>query len=93
MTHLPRARHLPLLQRGAAIAGVRRVCLVCPGPAAPSRAYRPFPSLSRRAPGPAPRTMAAYKPVVVQACPKLGERITQDTLYWRGYKVGDSGPE
>lgn len=32
--------------------------------------------------------MAAYKPVVVQAFPKLGEKITQDTLYWRGYKVG-----
>ncbi|KAL2294473.1 hypothetical protein Nmel_008205 [Mimus melanotis] len=31
--------------------------------------------------------MATYKPVVVQACPKLGERITQDTLYWRGYKT------
>ncbi|KAJ7399004.1 U3 small nucleolar RNA-associated protein 15 like protein [Pitangus sulphuratus] len=31
--------------------------------------------------------MAAYKPVVVQACPKLGEKITQDTLYWRGYKT------
>ncbi|XP_074669037.1 U3 small nucleolar RNA-associated protein 15 homolog [Strix aluco] len=31
--------------------------------------------------------MATYKPVVVQAFPKLGERITQDTLYWRGYKT------
>lgn len=31
--------------------------------------------------------MATYKPVVVQAFPKLGERITQDTVYWRGYKV------
>lgn len=34
--------------------------------------------------------MATYKPVVVQAFPKLGERITQDTLYWRAYKVGVS---
>lgn len=32
--------------------------------------------------------MAAYKPVVVQVVPRLGERITQDTVYWRGYKVG-----
>ncbi|NWY56358.1 UTP15 protein, partial [Chionis minor] len=31
--------------------------------------------------------MATYKPVVVQAAPKLGEKITQDTLYWRGYKT------
>ncbi|XP_076218422.1 U3 small nucleolar RNA-associated protein 15 homolog [Aptenodytes patagonicus] len=31
--------------------------------------------------------MATYKPVVVQAFPKLGERITQDTVYWRGYKT------
>ncbi|NXW42887.1 UTP15 protein, partial [Nyctiprogne leucopyga] len=31
--------------------------------------------------------MAAYKPVVVPAFPKLGERITQDTVYWRGYKT------
>uniref|UniRef100_A0A8C9LEV3 U3 small nucleolar RNA-associated protein 15 homolog n=1 Tax=Pavo cristatus TaxID=9049 RepID=A0A8C9LEV3_PAVCR len=32
--------------------------------------------------------MASYKPVVIPAVPKLGEKITQDTLYWRGYKVG-----
>ncbi|XP_050768932.1 U3 small nucleolar RNA-associated protein 15 homolog isoform X1 [Gymnogyps californianus] len=31
--------------------------------------------------------MATYKPVVVQTFPKLGERITQDTVYWRGYKT------
>ncbi|NXC27891.1 UTP15 protein, partial [Campylorhamphus procurvoides] len=31
--------------------------------------------------------MASYKPVVVPACPKLGEKITQDTLYWRGDKT------
>ncbi|XP_072216077.1 U3 small nucleolar RNA-associated protein 15 homolog [Excalfactoria chinensis] len=31
--------------------------------------------------------MASYKPVVIPAVPKLGEKITQDTLYWRGYKT------
>ncbi|NXS68826.1 UTP15 protein, partial [Pandion haliaetus] len=31
--------------------------------------------------------MATYKPVVVQAFPKLGERITKDTAYWQGYKT------
>ncbi|XP_062468424.1 U3 small nucleolar RNA-associated protein 15 homolog isoform X1 [Pezoporus occidentalis] len=31
--------------------------------------------------------MALYKPVVVQTCPRLGERITQDTVYWEGYKA------
>lgn len=35
--------------------------------------------------------MAAYKPVAVQSLPRLGEKITQDTLYWRGYKVGGGG--
>lgn len=36
--------------------------------------------------------MASYKPVVVQAVPKLGEKVTQDTLYWRGYKVRHGRP-
>ncbi|XP_067171503.1 U3 small nucleolar RNA-associated protein 15 homolog isoform X1 [Apteryx mantelli] len=31
--------------------------------------------------------MASYKPVVVPAQPRLGEKVTQDTLYWRGYKT------
>ncbi|XP_067424970.1 U3 small nucleolar RNA-associated protein 15 homolog [Emydura macquarii macquarii] len=31
--------------------------------------------------------MASYKPVVVQSFPKLGEKITQDTLYWKNYKT------
>ncbi|NWU72410.1 UTP15 protein, partial [Pterocles burchelli] len=31
--------------------------------------------------------MATYKPVVVQAVPKLGAKVTQDTVYWRGYKT------
>uniref|UniRef100_A0A8C4VKB2 U3 small nucleolar RNA-associated protein 15 homolog n=1 Tax=Gopherus evgoodei TaxID=1825980 RepID=A0A8C4VKB2_9SAUR len=31
--------------------------------------------------------MANYKPVVVQSFPKLGEKITQDTLYWKSYKT------
>ncbi|NXT23164.1 UTP15 protein, partial [Syrrhaptes paradoxus] len=31
--------------------------------------------------------MATYKPVVVQAVPKLGEKVTQDTVYWWGYKT------
>lgn len=46
--------------------------------------------LARRPPLPprSPAAMATYKPVVVQTFPKLGERITQDTVYWRGYKVG-----
>lgn len=52
--------------------------------AAPS----PTPSPRRAAPRPEPRpAMASYKPVVVPAVPKLGEKVTQDTLYWQGYKV------
>ncbi|NXH22732.1 UTP15 protein, partial [Bucco capensis] len=31
--------------------------------------------------------MTTYKPVVVQTFPRLGEKITQDTVYWRGYKT------
>uniref|UniRef100_T1E5L8 U3 small nucleolar RNA-associated protein 15 homolog n=1 Tax=Crotalus horridus TaxID=35024 RepID=T1E5L8_CROHD len=31
--------------------------------------------------------MANYKPVIVQAFPKLGEKITKDTLYWKNYKT------
>lgn len=31
--------------------------------------------------------MAGYKPVAIQAFPVLGEKITQDTLYWNNYKV------
>ncbi|NWI08369.1 UTP15 protein, partial [Crypturellus soui] len=31
--------------------------------------------------------MANYKPVAVPAHPRLGEKVTQDTLYWRGYKT------
>ncbi|XP_029430713.1 U3 small nucleolar RNA-associated protein 15 homolog [Rhinatrema bivittatum] len=31
--------------------------------------------------------MASYKPVVIQSYPKLGEKITQDTLYWKSYKT------
>lgn len=31
--------------------------------------------------------MANYKPVIVQTFPKLGEKITKDTLYWKNYKV------
>lgn len=43
----------------------------------------------RSSPGPSfGSAMASYKPVVIPAVPKLGEKITQDTLYWRGYKVG-----
>lgn len=43
----------------------------------------------RSPPGPSfGSAMASYKPVVIPAVPKLGEKITQDTLYWRGYKVG-----
>lgn len=32
-------------------------------------------------------SMAGYKPVAIQAYPVLGEKITQDTLYWNNYKV------
>uniref|UniRef100_A0A8C5RHD1 U3 small nucleolar RNA-associated protein 15 homolog n=1 Tax=Laticauda laticaudata TaxID=8630 RepID=A0A8C5RHD1_LATLA len=31
--------------------------------------------------------MANYKPVIVQTFPKLGEKITKDTLYWKNYKT------
>lgn len=31
--------------------------------------------------------MSSYKPVVIPSHPKLGEKITQDTLYWRRYKT------
>ncbi|XP_077203537.1 U3 small nucleolar RNA-associated protein 15 homolog [Paroedura picta] len=31
--------------------------------------------------------MANYKPVIVQTYPKLGEKITEDTLYWKNYKA------
>ncbi|XP_028925248.1 U3 small nucleolar RNA-associated protein 15 homolog [Ornithorhynchus anatinus] len=31
--------------------------------------------------------MASYKPVVIQTYPKLGEKITQDTLYWKNFKT------
>ncbi|KAF7250296.1 hypothetical protein EYD10_03822, partial [Varanus komodoensis] len=31
--------------------------------------------------------MANYKPVIVQSFPKLGEKVTKDTLYWKNYKA------
>ncbi|XP_019387806.1 PREDICTED: U3 small nucleolar RNA-associated protein 15 homolog [Crocodylus porosus] len=31
--------------------------------------------------------MASYKPVAVLPFPRLGEKVTQDTLYWKGYKT------
>ncbi|KAM9330133.1 U3 small nucleolar RNA-associated protein 15 homolog [Gastrophryne carolinensis] len=31
--------------------------------------------------------MSGYKPVAIPSQPKLGEKITQDTLYWRRYKT------
>uniref|UniRef100_A0A8C5QQQ7 U3 small nucleolar RNA-associated protein 15 homolog n=1 Tax=Leptobrachium leishanense TaxID=445787 RepID=A0A8C5QQQ7_9ANUR len=31
--------------------------------------------------------MSGYKPVAVPSFPKLGEKITQDTLYWKRYKT------
>ncbi|NXA31987.1 UTP15 protein, partial [Eudromia elegans] len=31
--------------------------------------------------------MASYKPVAIPAHPRLGEKVTQDALYWRGYKT------
>uniref|UniRef100_A0A3B4D419 U3 small nucleolar RNA-associated protein 15 homolog n=1 Tax=Pygocentrus nattereri TaxID=42514 RepID=A0A3B4D419_PYGNA len=31
--------------------------------------------------------MASFKPVKVQTIPKLGERVTEDTLYWKNYKA------
>ncbi|XP_056145826.1 U3 small nucleolar RNA-associated protein 15 homolog isoform X2 [Lampris incognitus] len=32
-------------------------------------------------------TMAAFKPTKIQVYPKLGEKVTQDTLYWKNYKA------
>lgn len=32
--------------------------------------------------------MASFKPTKIQVYPKLGEKVTQDTLYWKNYKVG-----
>lgn len=31
--------------------------------------------------------MAGYKPAAIQTYPILGEKITQDTLYWNNYKT------
>lgn len=31
--------------------------------------------------------MSGYKPAAIQTYPILGEKITQDTLYWNNYKV------
>ncbi|XP_004586221.2 U3 small nucleolar RNA-associated protein 15 homolog isoform X1 [Ochotona princeps] len=31
--------------------------------------------------------MAGYKPVAIQSYPVLGEKVTQDTLYWNNYKT------
>lgn len=31
--------------------------------------------------------MASFKPTKVQVCPKLGEKVTQETLYWKNYKA------
>ncbi|XP_018099908.1 U3 small nucleolar RNA-associated protein 15 homolog isoform X2 [Xenopus laevis] len=31
--------------------------------------------------------MSSYKPVAIPTYPKLGEKITQDTLYWKRYKT------
>lgn len=31
--------------------------------------------------------MASFKPTKIQVYPKLGEKVTQDTLYWKNYKV------
>lgn len=33
--------------------------------------------------------MASFKPTKVQFLPKLGEQVTEDTLYWKNYKVWD----
>ncbi|XP_046871635.1 U3 small nucleolar RNA-associated protein 15 homolog [Hypomesus transpacificus] len=30
--------------------------------------------------------MASFKPTKIQQYPKLGEKVTQDTLYWKNYK-------
>lgn len=37
--------------------------------------------------------MAGYKPAAIQTYPVLGEKITQDTLYWNNYKVNIDGNE
>lgn len=37
--------------------------------------------------------MAGYKPVAIQTYPILGEKITQDTLYWNNYKVNTDNNE
>lgn len=34
--------------------------------------------------------MASFKPTKIQVYPKLGEKVTQDTLYWKDYKVSVS---
>ncbi|KAG8598544.1 hypothetical protein GDO81_002651 [Engystomops pustulosus] len=31
--------------------------------------------------------MSSYKPVAIPSYPKLGEKVTQDTLYWRRYRT------
>lgn len=31
--------------------------------------------------------MASFKPTKIPVFPKLGEKITEDTLYWKNYKV------
>ncbi|KAG2466969.1 UTP15 protein, partial [Polypterus senegalus] len=31
--------------------------------------------------------MTAYKPTKIQSYPKLGEKVTQDTIYWKNYKT------
>ncbi|KAG7278291.1 hypothetical protein CRUP_036368 [Coryphaenoides rupestris] len=31
--------------------------------------------------------MASFKPTRIQVYPKLGEKVTQDTLYWKNYKA------
>ncbi len=33
--------------------------------------------------------MASFKPTKVQFLPKLGETVTEETLYWKKYKVWD----
>lgn len=88
MTHCRCARHLSSRQ---ALCPPLPGCSVSRVPEliGPSRASPAQPPPARAL---SPCVMATYKPVVVQACPKLGERITQDTLYWRGYKVRGSGP-
>lgn len=34
--------------------------------------------------------MASFKPTKIQIYPKLGEKVTEDTLYWKNYKVWKS---